>query len=109
MITHKNMITGILQVTTFIQLSANAQREVCLCLLPKSHIYGLVIASQAPLYRGAQVVVLPTFEVQRTLTAIERFSVTTLFLVGLPVSVMSAFQAERGIRFRLLSWPYFRM
>ena len=70
-----------LQLNCATKVLLDVEREVCLCLLPQSHIYGLVTNCQAPIYRGAEVVILPGFDVRNTLAATQRFSITTLFLV----------------------------
>jgi acyl-CoA synthetase (AMP-forming)/AMP-acid ligase II len=81
MITHTTVIANILQLNCAMKLPPKAIRESCLCILPQSHIYGLVTISQAPIHRGAGVVVLPGFDIKNTLAAVQRYSITTLFFV----------------------------
>jgi acyl-CoA synthetase (AMP-forming)/AMP-acid ligase II len=55
--------------------------ENVLGLLPMSHIYGLVVICHASVYRGDGVIVLPKFEFEPTMQAIQDFQINTLFLV----------------------------
>lgn len=55
--------------------------ENVLGLLPMSHIYGLVVICHASVYRGDGVIVLPKFDFQTTLQAIQTYKINTLFLV----------------------------
>ncbi|KAL6718823.1 hypothetical protein ACLMJK_003057 [Lecanora helva] len=90
MISHRNVIANVLQVTAFEKLQRNARKEpgsrydvseVVLGLLPQSHIYALVVICHASTYRGDQVINLPKFEMNSYLNAIQRFHINQLFLV----------------------------
>lgn len=59
----------------------SAYTEYVLGLLPFSHIYGLVFVTHASAYMGDGVIVLPKFEFQATLQAIQDYKISTLFLV----------------------------
>lgn len=90
MISHRNVIANVLQITAA-EKSYRASRtspgsksqhtEVALGLLPQSHIYSLVVICHAGPYRGDQVIVLPKFELKSYLTAIEKFKISVLLLV----------------------------
>ena len=91
MISHRNVISNVLQISTFEKAYRNSLREpgskydmteVALGLLPQSHIYSLVVICHSTAYRGDQVVNLPKFEIQQLLTSIQRFKINTLFLVS---------------------------
>lgn len=87
MISHRNVITNVLQIAAYEKpmrdkRPANARSEVALCLLPLSHIYGLVVIAQASTYRGDQAIVLPKFELQSYLQAIQTYKIQTLYLVS---------------------------
>lgn len=86
MISHKNVITNVMQIATFEQparsLRGNNQTEVALGLLPLSHIYGLVVIAQASTWRGDEAVILPKFELQSFLKAIETYKIAGLYLVS---------------------------
>jgi acyl-CoA synthetase (AMP-forming)/AMP-acid ligase II len=59
----------------------SAYTENVLGLLPMSHIYGLVVISHATVYRGDGVIVLPKFDFETTLQAIQDYKINALFLV----------------------------
>lgn len=56
--------------------------EVALGLLPLSHIYGLVVVAQASTYRGDGVIILPKFELESYLRAIQDYKIQSLYLVS---------------------------
>jgi hypothetical protein len=87
MISHLNVISNVLQIKTFESPCRDARppeekTEVGLGLLPLSHIYGLVVIASASSYRGDEVVVLPKFELQSFLDAIQTRKIRTLYLVS---------------------------
>ncbi|PGH32859.1 ribosome assembly protein SQT1 [[Emmonsia] crescens] len=89
MISHRNVIANTLQIKTYeapFRTSKTGDRqfdhkEVILGLLPQSHIYALVVICHAGPYRGDQVVILPKFEFTQYLNAIEKYRISTLYLV----------------------------
>ncbi|RMZ83577.1 hypothetical protein DV738_g1124, partial [Chaetothyriales sp. CBS 135597] len=86
MISHRNVIANTIQFSTFEQrgrerIGGPKYRDVALGLLPQSHIYGLIVICHCSTYRGDQVIVLPKFEIQNFLTAIQRFKISSLFIV----------------------------
>ena len=93
MISHRNVISNVLQISTFEKPYRDMMRkklglktaymETPLGLLPQSHIYGLVVICHATTYRGDRVINLPKFEMNSYLQAIQRFRITTLILVRL--------------------------
>ena len=56
--------------------------ESGLGLLPQSHIYSLVVICHTSAYRGDEVVVLPKFDINTFLGAIQRFKINVLYLVS---------------------------
>lgn len=87
MISHSNVIANVLQMTTFEkpvrdQRPAGKRTEVSLGLLPLSHIYGLVVIAQTGTYRGDEVIILPKFELQSYLSAIQKYRIESLYVVG---------------------------
>jgi len=58
------------------------QPEVALGLLPMSHIYGLVVVALASTFRGDEIIILPKFELQSYLNAIQTYKIQTLYLVS---------------------------
>ncbi|OJD19178.1 hypothetical protein AJ78_00880 [Emergomyces pasteurianus Ep9510] len=90
MISHRNVIANTLQIKVYEAPFRNTlkapdaqsdYKAVILGLLPKSHIYSLVVICHAGPYRGDQVVVLPKFEFTLYLNAIEKYAISTLYLV----------------------------
>ena len=91
MISHRNVISNVLQIATFEKPYRDSRREpgskytyteIALGLLPQSHIYALVVICHATTWRGDQVINLPKFEITQFLTAIQRYKINTLFLVS---------------------------
>jgi acyl-CoA synthetase (AMP-forming)/AMP-acid ligase II len=89
MISHHNVISNVLQIQAHEKPMRDGRRkaghgrnEVSLGLLPLSHIYGLVVVAQASTYRGDQVIILPKFELQSYLQAIQKYKIETLYLVS---------------------------
>ena len=92
MISHKNVMANTLQATTFEKgwrqsvtpQGSNFYTEVGLGLLPQSHIFGLVVTCHTGAYRGDQTVVLPNFEMNSFLQAVQDFKINNLFVVRSP-------------------------
>ena len=86
MISHRNVIANILQITAnemrMRKRDGEVRTEIALCALPQSHIYGLVYICQLAVYRGDQVVVLPRYNFDKTLACIAKYRINTLFLVS---------------------------
>lgn len=90
MISHRNVIANTMQIATFETPHRKAMRppgtqseytENALGLLPMSHIYSLVVICHASAYRGDGIIVLPKFDFQQTLGAIQQFKINSLYLV----------------------------
>ncbi|EPE02747.1 4-coumarate- ligase 1 [Ophiostoma piceae UAMH 11346] len=84
MISHRNVITNILQITTYEsvgrkQHGVDIQTEIG--LLPFSHIYGLVVIAHAGTFRGDEVIVIPKFELETFLGAIQKYRIEQLRIV----------------------------
>lgn len=106
MISHRNVIANVLQLSIFDHHDREnigpGHRDVGLGLLPQSHIYSLIIICHASTYRGDSVVVLPKFELETYLRAIEKYSINTLYLVPpIVISMINNFPVLR--RFNLTS------
>ncbi|EXJ79692.1 hypothetical protein A1O3_07973 [Capronia epimyces CBS 606.96] len=85
MISHRNVIANTMQISAFDKVARDAispnYHDVALGLLPQSHIYGLIVICHCSTYRGDQVVVLPKFDLQQYLTTIQKYKVSTLYIV----------------------------
>lgn len=88
MISHRNVIANVLQITTFDKPTRNRmaaagdRTRVALGLLPLSHIYGLVVVASACTYEGDSIIILPKFELQSFLQAIQTYKINMLFVVS---------------------------
>ncbi|KAM0343792.1 hypothetical protein ACHAPU_008220 [Fusarium lateritium] len=84
MISHYNIIAGIIQTCTFDSVSRRADgidTQVMLGLLPFSHVFGLMLITHLGTYRGDEIIVLPRFEFGTFLDAVSRFKVEQLPIV----------------------------
>lgn len=89
MISHRNVIANIMQYCTYESVNRRnlgIETQVELGLLPFSHIYGLVVVAHSGTWRGDEIVVLPKFELESYLQAIERFKINHLLVVGCPTA-----------------------
>lgn len=79
-LTHRNLIA---QCSIIFNLEGGKHRPelVYLCLLPMFHVYGMGLFTTALPALGCCVVIMPKFDIQDMLGAIERFRVTNLPLV----------------------------
>ena len=84
MISHRNVISNVLSFTTYESYNMKMKgmtTQITLGLLPLSHIYGLVAVAHCSTYRGDAVIILPRFEFNSYLNAIERFRIERLLVV----------------------------
>ncbi len=58
------------------------ETQVELGLLPLSHIYALVVIAHTGVWRGDEIIILPRFELESFLGAIQRFRIEHLLVVG---------------------------
>lgn len=85
MISHRNVIANILQMFAYESSGRRAKRvesQVLLAPLPMSHIYALVVAAHVAVWRGDGFIVLPKYELESFLGAIERFKVQQILVVS---------------------------
>ncbi|MFI7403568.1 4-coumarate--CoA ligase family protein [Streptomyces sp. NPDC049541] len=77
MLTHRQIATNLAQLEP---VMPSGPGERILAVLPFFHIYGLTALMNAPLRQGATVVVLPRFELETFLAAIQNHRITSLFV-----------------------------
>lgn len=82
MLSHRNIIAAIIQRATYESTYRGTDPEMCLCGLPQSHAYALIVITHASLYRGDGVVVLQGFDLQETLQTIQDCRLERLWLVS---------------------------
>jgi acyl-CoA synthetase (AMP-forming)/AMP-acid ligase II len=78
MLTHYNLVANIRQMEG---LSYFSEDDTLICVLPLFHIYGLVVVLNMGLYTGATVVMLPRFDLETFLQAIQDYDVTLAHIV----------------------------
>ncbi|WP_329117516.1 4-coumarate--CoA ligase family protein [Streptomyces sp. NBC_01353] len=77
MLTHTSIATNLAQLEPFIPMGPG---DRILAVLPFFHIYGLTALMNAPLRKGATVVVLPRFELDQFLAAIQDHRINGLYV-----------------------------
>ncbi|MFF5333616.1 AMP-binding protein [Streptomyces sp. NPDC013181] len=77
MLTHRSMATNLEQLSPFVPLGEGHR---ILAVLPFFHIYGLTALMNAPLRLGATVVVLPRFDLEQFLAAIDTHRINGLYV-----------------------------
>ncbi|MGW6564414.1 4-coumarate--CoA ligase family protein [Streptomyces sp. NPDC054975] len=77
MLTHTSIATNLTQLAPLLPMGPG---DRILAVLPFFHIYGLTALMNAPLRHGATVVVLPRFELDTFLTAIQDHRITGLYV-----------------------------
>lgn len=77
MLTHRNIATNLAQLEPTLSMGPGHR---ILAVLPFFHIYGLTALMNAPLRKGATVVVLPRFDLEQFLKAVETHRVQGLFV-----------------------------
>lgn len=78
MLSHRNLVSNICQMENLCFFS---QDDTLICVLPLFHIYGLMVILNQGLYTGATIVVMPRFDLEQFLQAIERYRVTLAHIV----------------------------
>ena len=77
MLTHRQIATNLAQLDPLISAGPG---DRILAVLPFFHIYGLTALMNAPLRKGATVVVLPRFDLETFLAAIQNHRITGLYV-----------------------------
>ncbi|KAF4980212.1 hypothetical protein FZEAL_3723 [Fusarium zealandicum] len=84
MLSHYNIIAGILQTSAFDSVSRKTlgiETQVMLGLLPFSHVFGLMVITHLGTFRGDEIIVLPRFVFETFLGAVSRFSIRQISVV----------------------------
>ncbi|MGW2778277.1 4-coumarate--CoA ligase family protein [Streptomyces olivaceoviridis] len=101
MLTHRQIATNLAQLEPAVPAGPG---DRILAVLPFFHIYGLTALMNAPLRKGATVVVLPRFELETFLAAIEQHRITGLYVA--PPIVLALAQHPAVSRYDLSSLKY---
>jgi len=78
MLTHENLNTSIHNVSHY---ERSTHEDRALCFLPLNHVFGQVHITQATIYSGGCMALLPSFDLENVIDAIERYKVTKFFAV----------------------------
>jgi acyl-CoA synthetase (AMP-forming)/AMP-acid ligase II len=95
MLTHSNLVTNIFQFMAPGETATFRPGEVLMGLLPLYHIYGLNVVLNPALMVGATVVLMPRFDLERSLQLISSEGITFLPLVP-PIMNQYCLAAEAG-------------
>jgi acyl-CoA synthetase (AMP-forming)/AMP-acid ligase II len=95
MLTHSNLVTNVFQFMAPGETATFRPGEVLMGFLPLYHIYGLNVVLNPALMVGATVVLMPRFDVARSLQLISSEGVTFLPLVP-PIMNQYCLAAEAG-------------
>ncbi|MEU7089484.1 4-coumarate--CoA ligase family protein [Streptomyces achromogenes] len=101
LLTHRQIATNLAQLEPAVPAGPG---DRVLAVLPFFHIYGLTALMNGPLRKGATVVVLPRFDLETFLAAIERHRITGLY-VAPPIVLALAKHPAVG-RYDLSSLEY---
>ncbi|UXY28271.1 4-coumarate--CoA ligase family protein [Streptomyces sp. HUAS TT20] len=101
MLTHRQIATNLAQLEPAVTAGPG---ERILAVLPFFHIYGLTALMNAPLRNGATVVVLPRFDLETFLAAIENHRITGLYVA--PPIVLALAKHPAVARYDLSSLRY---
>ncbi|MEU1511956.1 4-coumarate--CoA ligase family protein [Streptomyces sp. NPDC005811] len=101
MLTHRQIATNLAQLEPLITAGPG---DRILAVLPFFHIYGLTALMNAPLRKGATVVVLPRFDLEPFLAAIETHRITGLYVA--PPIVLALAKHPSVARYDLSSLRY---
>ncbi|MFI5973195.1 4-coumarate--CoA ligase family protein [Streptomyces sp. NPDC051452] len=101
MLTHRQIATNLAQLEPAVPTGPG---DRILAVLPFFHIYGLTALMNAPLRQGATVVVLPRFDLEAFLAAIEAHRITGLYVA--PPIVLALAKHPAVTRYDLSSLRY---
>ena len=101
MLTHRQIATNLAQLEPVMPAGPG---DRILAVLPFFHIYGLTALMNAPLRQGATVVVLPRFDLETFLAAIQNHRITGLYVA--PPIVLALAKHPLVTRYDLSSLKY---
>jgi acyl-CoA synthetase (AMP-forming)/AMP-acid ligase II len=78
MLTHYNMVANLYQLE---EHDCTSERDTLIAILPFFHIYGMNVIMNLGLFNGATIVVMPRFELEQFLNAMQTYKVTRAHLV----------------------------
>ena len=78
MLTHRNLVANMCQMDG---LDYFHSEDRLLCVLPLFHIYGLVVVLNMGLHLGSTTIIMPRFDLEQFLEAIQKYRVTLSHIV----------------------------
>ncbi|MCA9916909.1 MAG: 4-coumarate--CoA ligase family protein [Anaerolineales bacterium] len=81
MLTHRNIVSNIVQVEGVSGIELVEQEDVVMGILPFFHIYGMVVIMNMSLAKGATIVTMPRFDMVQFLELVQKHKVTRVNLV----------------------------
>src|SRR2546427_8091651 len=96
MLTHHNLYANAMMAAAALPHTAE---DITLAVLPLFHIYGMTVTMNAPIFAGANIVLLPRFEVKQVMEAIQMERVTCFCAV--PTMYIAVINSQAGKRFDL--------
>ena len=95
MLTHFNLVANLVQMQAVERMAAE---EVVIGVVPFHHVYGFNVVLNLTLHAGATLVVLPRFDVEEFLRAVQDHAVTTAFVVPPIVRTLARPSPGRALR-----------
>ncbi|HEX8922535.1 MAG TPA: AMP-binding protein, partial [Pyrinomonadaceae bacterium] len=78
MLTHYNMVANLFQLE---EHDCTSERDTLIAVLPFFHIYGMNVIMNLGLFNGATIVIMPRFDLEQFLHAMQTYKVTRAHLV----------------------------
>jgi acyl-CoA synthetase (AMP-forming)/AMP-acid ligase II len=81
MLTHRNLVANLRQCEGMRNFECFGEGDITMAVLPFFHIYGMVVIMMLGLAGGGTILVMPRFDMQEFLGAVQKYRVTVLPLV----------------------------
>ncbi|TAK28681.1 MAG: long-chain fatty acid--CoA ligase [Chloroflexota bacterium] len=103
MLTHRNLVSNTMQLRHWIP-SATEGKETMFSVMPFFHVYGLTVCMSYSIYLGATMILLPRFELESVLKALDKHKPT--FFPGVPTMYVAINGHPQVRRYDLRSIRY---
>jgi acyl-CoA synthetase (AMP-forming)/AMP-acid ligase II len=78
MLTHYNLVANLCQQESIQPIT---ETDTLICILPLFHIYGMAVILNMGLYKGATIITMQRFDLERVLEVMQKYGVTYAHLV----------------------------
>lgn len=102
MLTHYNIMTNAIQVAHWSYSTEG--KDVTMSVLPLFHIYGLTITMILPTYRAGTIILIPRFDLETVLKAVEKYKPN--YFPGVPTMYVSLNEYSDIKKYKLSSIRY---